>query len=158
MPTYFGHVDARTRVPIRAVLLTCSIVVVLNFLNLGTETYVALGAITSLATLAIYFSYAIILSVVLYARCSDGGMEVGAWSLGRWGLPLNAFALVYTIYTMIWLPFPTTVPVTPATMNYSGPAFAAVIAGVTGLWYVWGRRHWAGPNRKVVEIVLRDAA
>ncbi|KAH7026622.1 amino acid/polyamine transporter I [Microdochium trichocladiopsis] len=156
LPSYFGHVDAKTRVPLRAVLLTCAIVVVLNFLNLGTETYVALGAITSLATLAIYFSYAIILSIVLYARLTTG-FQVGQWNLGRWGLPLNVYSLVHTLYTMIWLPFPTTVPVTATTMNYSGPVFGAVMIGAIGMWYAWGKKHWPGPNQKVVEIVLRLA-
>ncbi|KXJ91878.1 amino acid/polyamine transporter I [Microdochium bolleyi] len=158
LPRYFGHVDAATRVPLRAVLLTCAIVVALNFLNLGTETYVALGAITSLATLAIYSSYALILAVVLHARVATTGFEAGRqWNLGQWGLPLNAYALAHTLYTMIWLPFPTTVPVTPATMNYSGPVFGAVILGAVGVWCVWGRKHWPGPNQKVVDIVLRLA-
>ncbi|KAH7031539.1 amino acid/polyamine transporter I [Microdochium trichocladiopsis] len=159
LPTYFGHVDSKNRVPVRAVLLTCSIVAVLSLLNLGTGAYVALNAVSSLSSLALYLSYVIILSLVLHARlATTTGLRVGEWNLGRWGLPLNVFALVYTLYTMIWLPFPTTLPVTPETMNYCGPVFAAVMSGVVGAWVVWGRRNWRGPNRKIVEIVLRLAS
>ena len=159
MPAYFGHVDSKNRVPVRAVLLTCSIVVLLSLLNLGTEAYVALNAVSSLSSLALYLSYIIILAVVLRARLSpSGSFRAGEWNLGRWGLPLNVFALVYTLYTMVWLPFPTTLPVSAQSMNYCGPVFVAAMSGVVGAWYVWGRKHWQGPNKKVVEIVLRLAS
>ncbi|KXJ88201.1 amino acid permease [Microdochium bolleyi] len=157
LPAYFGHVDGKNRVPVRAVLLTCSIVVLLSLLNLGTAAYVALNAVSSLSSLALYLSYVIILSVVLHARMTTG-IRVSEWNLGRWGLPLNIFALVYTLYTMIWLPFPTTLPVSASSMNYCGPVFAAAMSGVIGAWFVWGRHHWQGPNEKVVEIVMRLAS
>ncbi|KAH7016202.1 amino acid/polyamine transporter I [Microdochium trichocladiopsis] len=139
LPSYFGHVDSTTKIPRRAVLLTSFIVGVMSLLNLHPEAYIALGAITSLSTLSIYFSYALVLAVVLHRRLK-GDFTLGEWNLGRWGLLLNIFALSYTIYTMIWLPFPTTLPVTAQTMNYSGPVFVGAGMIVTGLWFGWAKK------------------
>lgn len=155
LPLYFGHVDGKHRVPMRAVLLTCALVMLLALLNIGTSTYVAFGAITSLSSLASYVSYALILSVSLYARLTVG-LKTSEWSMGRLGTPINVFALVYTLYCIIWLPFPTTVPVTATSMNYCGPVFIAVMAGAVGSWFVWAKNNWAGPNQGVAEIVMRS--
>lgn len=156
VPSFFGHVDAKSRVPMRAVLLTCFLCLLLALLNIGSTTYVALGAITSLSSLGLYFSYAIILTVVLYVRLTSG-IRVSEWNMGRAGVYVNIFALVYTIYTMIWLPFPTIVPVTASNMNYCGPVFGVVMLGALIAWPIWGCRHWPGPNKDIVEIVLHLA-
>jgi len=152
IPAYFAHVDSKSRVPIRAVLLTCCVILVLNLFNLGTDSLTALGAITSLSSLALYNSYAIVFSVTLYTRLTTG-LPHREWSLGRAGLALNVIALVFTVYCMVWLPFPTTVPVTATSMNYSGPVFLAVMLGATGAWFVWAKNNWAGPNRAIAEHV-----
>jgi len=54
------------------------------------------------------------------------------------------------------LPFPNYIPVTAANMNYCGPVFGAIMVGVITLWFIRGRKFWDGPNRAVVELVLRD--
>lgn len=152
---YFGHVDGKHRVPLRAVLLTCFLVTCLSLLNLGTGTYIAFGAVTSLSSLGSYVSYAIILAVSLRARVTTG-LKTSEWSMGRLGTPVNVFALIYTLYSIIWLPFPVTVPVTASTMNYCGPVFVAVMACAIGSWFVWAKDNWSGPNQSVAAIVLKS--
>ncbi|KAI4600597.1 hypothetical protein KJ359_000956 [Pestalotiopsis sp. 9143b] len=157
LPRYFGHVDAGQRVPLRAVVLTCALGSALALLNVGSATYIAFGAIVSLSSLACYLSYAIVLACVLYARTEvGGGVELGEWNLGRAGPLVNAVALVYTVWVMIWLPFPNNLPVTAANMNYCGPVFGAVMVGTVGLWFIRARKHWPGPNRTVIDFVLRE--
>lgn len=155
LPQYFGYVDAKHRVPVRAIILTCSIATLLALLNLGSATYIALGAIVSLSSLAAYLSYAIVLSCVLYSRLSTG-ITLSEWNLGSVGPFVNAVALLYTIWIMIWLPFPSNLPVTASNMNYCGPVFGAVLVGTVGLWFVRAKSHWDGPNKAVVEFVLRN--
>ncbi|KXJ96816.1 amino acid permease [Microdochium bolleyi] len=155
LPYYFGHVDGTRRVPIRAVLLTCLVVTLLVLFNLNSSAFIALGAITSLSSFALSFTYAIVIGVILYVR-STTGMPESQWTIGRWGMPVNVFALVYTLYIMIWLPFPTDVPVTAATMNYSGPVFVGIMAVAMGGWFLWARKNWAGPNQAIVDFVLRS--
>ncbi|KAK8041038.1 hypothetical protein PG994_014045 [Apiospora phragmitis] len=137
------------------VWLTAFLVALLTLLNLGSEMYIALGAITSLSTMAMYMSYAVVFAVVLYARSSaPKGIELGPWNLGRWGRAINVVALVYTVYVIIWLPFPQTTPVNASTMNYSGPVLGVVLVLTVALW-VFRRNRWEGPNRAVVDIALK---
>ncbi|KAK7955170.1 hypothetical protein PG996_015980 [Apiospora saccharicola] len=154
LPRWLGHVDGRYLIPFRAVWLTSFLVALLTLLNLGSETYIALGAITSLSSMAMYMSYAVVLAVVLYARSTAQGIKLGPWNLGRWGRVVNVVALVYTVYVIVWLPFPQTTPVDASTMNYSGPMLAGVLVLAASLWVV-RRKHWQGPNRAVVDIALQ---
>lgn len=128
---------------------------VLGILNLNSDTFVAFGAITSLAIFSILFSYVVILVILINVRFTTG-IEKSQFDLGRWGLPLNLYALIHTLYVMIWLPFPTDVPVTAGTMNYNLPIFAGVMIGAVGTWFFWAKKHWLGPNLAIVEHVLRD--
>lgn len=155
LPQYFGHVDKVQRVPLRAVVLATIIAALLSLLNIGSSTYIAFSAIISLSTLAVYLSYAIVLACVLHARL-NGKFVPGPWNLGRAGSVVNGLGLIYTIYIMVWLPFPNYLPVTAANMNYCGPVFGVIMVGVVTLWLVRGRIFWHGPNRAVVERVLRE--
>lgn len=155
LPQYFGHVDQVQRVPLRAVVLATIIASLLALLNIGSSTYIAFSAIISLSSLAVYLSYAVVLACVLYARL-NGGFEPGPWNLGRAGSTINLLGLIYTVYIMIWLPFPNYLPVTAANMNYCGPVFGLIVVGVASMWFIRGRRNWDGPNRAIVELVLRN--
>lgn len=158
LPQYFGHVDGRHRVPSRAVALTTALVLLLALLNLGSGTYTALGAITSLSVIGFYVSYAIILAVTLYARYrAEGGLALGEWNLGRAGPLVNAFALLYTCWMLVFLPFPSMLPVTASNMNWSLPAYATIMILAVTLWFVRARNIWPGPNQKVVDLVLRGS-
>ncbi|KAH7040332.1 amino acid/polyamine transporter I [Microdochium trichocladiopsis] len=155
LPAFFGHVSGTRRVPVRAVLLTCTWVALLAMLNLHADTFIALGAITSLCSLALFFSYAIILGVVIHLRFTTPGLPKAAFSIGRWGLPVNIFAMVWTCYMMIWLPFPTELPVTAESMNYCIAVFGTVMVGATTAWFAWAKDSWAGPNQAIVNYVLQ---
>ncbi|KAK7911125.1 GABA permease [Apiospora marii] len=156
LPRWLGHVDGRYLIPFRAVWLTSFLVALLTLLNLGSATYIALGAITSLSSMAMYMSYAVVFAVVLYARSTSSGIELGPWNMGRWGYAVNVVALAYTVYVIVWLPFPQTTPVDASEMNYSGPMLAAVLILAASLW-VFRRKRWEGPNRAVVDIALKEA-
>lgn len=157
LPNHFGHVDGRHRVPTRAVCLTTALVLLPALLNLGSDTYTALGAITSLSVIGFYVSYAIILGVVLYARFSKAGFALGKWNLGWMGPFVNAFGLIYTCWMLVFLPFPSTLPVTASNMNWSLPAYATIMILAFSLWFVRARQTREGPDQKIVDIVLQDS-
>ncbi|KAF3767606.1 hypothetical protein M406DRAFT_40378 [Cryphonectria parasitica EP155] len=156
LPQYFAHVDARYRVPVRAIAMVCILVALLSLLNIGSGTYIAFSAITSLSSMSIYLSYTIVLACMLYARLT-GKVEFGRWHLGRrLGTVVNVAGLVYTVYAILWLPFPNYLPVTAANMNYSGPVLGAVLIFAVSLWVVRARTQWEGPNRAIVDFVLKN--
>jgi choline transport protein len=157
MPAYFAYVSPKHRVPIRSVYSTVFLVCALNLLNIGNTSYVAFGAITSLSSLALYISYAIAIASIIYVRMSSSAFKLGEWNLGRFGFAINVFALVYTLYVIIFLPFPSTLPVTATNMNYCGPVMVAVLAIAVGLWFTGARKNWKGPNLTILEFVVANA-
>ena len=113
-------------------LLVC----ILCLLNIGSSSYIAFGAITSLSSLALYASYFIAISSMLYARYSNGkgGLQLGEWNFGRWGPYINVFALVYTLWMSIFV------------------AIAALV-----LWVVRAGKHWTGPNITIMDLVMNQS-
>jgi choline transport protein len=72
-------------------------------------------------------------------------IHFGPWQLGRWGLPVNIVAFVYTLIAMVFSFFPPAIPVTPVNMNWSVVVFSFVV--ISGLVYyaVFGRKQYKGP-------------
>lgn len=70
----------------------------------------------------------------------------GAYSLGRFSVPLNILGLVYLLFIAITCNFPTKSPVTPENMNYTSAAVGIImlIAGIT--WITTGRKQFRGPE------------
>lgn len=136
----------------RATWLAIVVVGLLALLNIPSTA--AFGAITALSSLALYFSYLIAISCMVYARFSQrNNLKLGVWNLARYGLAVNIFALIYTAWIMVFLPFPETLPVTGINMNYCGPIFSASVLFATTLWFVRAKNHWDGPNLEVVKHV-----
>lgn len=156
LPRYFGHVSKKHHVPVRAVLLTGGIIAIFSLLNIGSTTYIVFGAIVSLSSFAMYISYALVLLCMLYAR-RTGNVQLGEWNLGRWGVYVNCFGLLYTLWALIFLVFPMTLPVDAVTMNYSGPVYGMVFLAATILWFYRARKNWEGPNREIINIILRNS-
>ena len=127
----------------------------LALLNIASTA--AFGAFIALASLALFTSYLIAIACMLYARLSKEGVQYGGWRLGRWGVSINIFALVYTAYIMIFLPFPSTLPVTGTNMNYALPIFAFSVIFPIFLWFFWARKHWKGLDADVIAYVIAES-
>jgi choline transport protein len=54
---------------------------------------------------------------VLRKRLLGEELPIARWSLGRFGTAINAFALLYSGFAIIFSCFPSAVPVTPSTVN-----------------------------------------
>jgi amino acid transporter len=122
------------------------VIVLLSLINIGSG--VALNAILSLSTLALYISYIIPIILLVMKRVRKEPITFGPWHLGRWGLWINLYAIVFGIFVCIFLPFPSSVPVTATYMNYSGPVFGGLLLFALVDWFARGRHHYAGPKRQ----------
>ena len=154
LPAYFSVIDSSHRVPVRSVWLPIFIVILLSLLNLAS--YTAFSVIIALSTLGLYQSYLLAISCMLYARL-NGRLEAGGWSLGRWGIPINIYAMLYSLYISIFLVFPNYLPVVSTTMNYALPINAAVFLFAVISWFVWAKKNWKGLNKEVVDAVVADS-
>lgn len=141
--------------PVSAVIFPVIICALLAILNIPST--IALLVFTSLSTFALYVSYISLIGCMIDARLRrPHQLSFGTWKMGEWGLSVNVFALLYSLYVAIWLVCPTSQPITAANMNYALPLWAGFVCVALGLWIVWGRRSWKGINEDIVGLVLKD--
>jgi choline transport protein len=146
--SFFVQVSPRHKIPLRALLFVVFITL-LSLINIGSIT--AFTAILSLSTLALHISYVLPIVFLILKRISHQPIPWGPYRLGKWGLPVNVFAVAYSIYIIIILPFPPQLPVTAANMNYAGPIMGLVLIFAILDWFVRGRKKFHGPTAKVME-------
>ncbi|EFW18818.1 amino acid permease 2 [Coccidioides immitis H538.4] len=153
LPSWFSYIDRKHCVPVRAVWLPIAIVMVLACLNIASVT--AFGAFIALSSIGLFTSYLIAIGCMVHARFfQTHTLQFGEWNMGRLGLPVNIFAICYTIYVIIWLPFPSLLPVTGENMNYCLPIFAASTLFALSLWFLRAKKHWGGLNKEVIRLVV----
>ena len=153
LPKYFAYVDPRHRIPLRSIWLPLIIVGLLSLLNL--VNYTAFSVIISLSTFGLYQSYFLAIGCMLHARLT-GRIHEAPWSLGQWGVPVNAAAMFYTAWIGTFLVFPSYLPVTATTMNYALPISAFVWIFALVSWFAWARRHWKGLDAEIIDKVVAD--
>jgi hypothetical protein len=140
------------------------IVCLLALFEIGSTTGTAFSAFTALSSLGLYTSYIVAISCILHARLTGrlgdaatnphAKVHYGAWRMWPgFATPVNVFALLWTVYLTVWLPFPTTLPVTGTNMNYALPIYAFVVLVALGYWFVWGDRHWKGLDLRAIGMV-----
>ncbi|OAL23813.1 hypothetical protein AYO22_06132 [Fonsecaea multimorphosa] len=154
LPAYFSYIDPKQRIPVRSVWLPVFIVMLLALLNIGSS--IAFNVIVALSTLGLYQSYLMAIACMIWARYK-GRVEPSGWSLGRWGVYINVFAVVYSAYIMVFLCFPSFLPINGSDMNYALPINAFVQLVTLALWFLWGKRNWKGLNKDVVDAVVADS-
>ena len=119
-------------------------------INIGSS--IALNAILSLSTLALYVSYIIPIALLLLKRVRKERINFGPFNLGRFGFCINLYAIVFGIFIVIFLPFPAVPNPNATEMNYAGPVFLGLLLIALGDWVVRGRKYYAGPTKEVVEL------
>ena len=149
---FFSQINTRLHIPLNALLLDTMVAVLLLLVAIGSTT--AFFAIVSLSTLALYISYIIPLLFFFIAKLRNQDIPYGPFRFQSrtLGLVVNVFALIYSIFIAIFLPFPPRLPVTGSTMNYAGPLMGAVIVWALVDWSISGHKRWKAPtDRKDVE-------
>lgn len=84
-------------------------------------------------------------------RLRGEGIAYGPWRLGRWGLPINLFSIVYSIFISIFLFFPIALPVTAANFNWTVVVFFGVVFIAQGYWFTFGRKQFSGPVKEMMD-------
>ena len=131
------------KLPVNALLLTGSIVILLSFIYIASAT--AFNALISLQALALHVSYFLPILFILLRKLRGPPPPYGPFKMGAAGVPVNIFALGYLMFVALWIPFPQILPVTRDNMNYAGPIFAAVVIGALGHWFIRGKKTFKMP-------------
>ena len=102
-----GKVSPRSKTPVLPALITCVLTILLLVINIGNQRVFFI--LTSVAIILFYIPYLMVTTPMLIKRLR------GTWpkpdhgkyfSLGRWGLPVNAFAVLYGIAMTVNLAWP----------------------------------------------------
>jgi amino acid transporter len=99
----------------------------------------ALTSIVSFAILGIYLGFQMVVLAALRARLR-GWVPSGAFTLGRWGMPVTVAALVYGVLTMVNIAWPRT-PDAPWYDNYLVALSALVGVGLGAVYLLVARPH-----------------
>lgn len=140
-------------IPFNAVYLASIISGIFCLINLGSSF--GFNIIVSLALLALLSTYMLSIGCVLRKRILKEDLPPARWSLGRLGLPINAFAFCYSFFVIVFSCFPNKLPVALDTANWAPAVWAGVILISLAVYILHGRRNYTPP---VIFIEGRKAA
>ncbi|MFG2122258.1 amino acid permease [Streptomyces sp. NPDC048710] len=131
-----ARVDPRTGMPGAPALVVGVLAAVLLLLNFASpEAFLAIG---TTCIVMLYLAYAMVTGPLLLSRLrgrfsSTGTDETGAplFSLGRWGIPVNALALLYGLAMTVNLAWPRAAVYDPAGGHWYFQWFTVLFLGGT---------------------------
>ncbi|OGM41279.1 amino acid transporter [Aspergillus bombycis] len=141
-------VNPKRRLPVNAIGLSCATSGLLALINIGSDT--AFHAIISLNVAALMWTYVVSIGCLLYRRmfCPET-LPPQRWTMGKYGLWVNAAALVYVVFALFFSLWPTSTPVTPTTFNWSVVIFSTVFILSVVMYIIKGQKEYAGPVMSV---------
>ena len=148
-PLRYMQVNPQYRIPINAILLNAVIAMLLNLINVASST--AFSAVISLTTLALYSSYMLPIGIMILRRLSKNKLQLGPFNLGRFGLLINILGILWGIFTVVFVVFPTEIPVTADNMNYSSLVFGAGVIFSIATWFIYGKSRYHGSVNELDE-------
>lgn len=95
--------------------------------------------------MALYLSYVIPLYHLLVRKVQGRHPRYGPFQLGKWGIPVNLFALFFVLYSITWVSLPIFYPVTAETMNFAGPITIVVLILALADWFTTGKYRFKIP-------------
>jgi amino acid transporter len=135
--------DKKWHMPFNAVYLMSIGAALLSLIQIGSD--VAFTVLVSLSTLGIMTTYLLSIGCVLLKRIRGEKLPFARWSLGRFGLVINAFSVLYSLFIVILCCFPLSLPVDTATANWAPLIWFGVIVIAAIAYVVHGRKAYTPP-------------
>ncbi|KAF2492298.1 amino acid transporter [Lophium mytilinum] len=138
---YWKEVNPKLDVPFNAMMLSMVIQIILGIIYFGSTA--AFNAFSSVGVICLTLSYAVPIAVSLIGGRTH--VKTGEFYMGVVGLVANVVAIAWSALAIPLFCMPSYLPVSSTTMNYASVVFFAFFV-IASLWYfVWGRKHYAGP-------------
>jgi len=156
-----ARVTPRSGVPVVPAVLVGVLTIALLLLNIGNQSVFL--ALTSVAIILFYIPYGCATTSLLYCRLrgqwprEDHGPH---FSLGRWGLPVNAFAVLYGLGMTINLAWPRAAVYGSAHWysQWSALLFTGVVALLGAAYYLLRVRGGAASDAVALDLTPRTRA
>ncbi|KAH8552941.1 amino acid permease-domain-containing protein [Umbelopsis sp. PMI_123] len=137
---WWHHIHKKRQTPVNAVWLSVFVASLLGLPSLGNAT--AFSAVTSVATIGLYISYAIPIAAKIINKKQ---FKRGPLHLGRASDIIGGIAVLWICFITVLFVLPPDSPVEPVNMNYACLAIGAVIIGAGGRWVIDGHIWFKGP-------------
>lgn len=144
---WIGHVHERWHIPVNSVIFSCGFTMVVSLINIGST--VAFNALLSLSTIALMATYILSIGCVTLRRFGSEPLPHARWSLGKYGLPVNVIALLYTAWGFFWSFWPNSYQPTPTSMNWACVMFGGLMIISMVSYFTYARKIYQGPVVKV---------
>ncbi|KAJ6787680.1 hypothetical protein PWT90_08378 [Aphanocladium album] len=141
---WLAKVDQKRKIPTNAYIFCGVFSSLLSLIYIGSPP--AFYAITSLGSVAVLQCYCLSIGCILWRRVFQPDTIPSArFSLGRWGIPVNCAAVIFSFWSFFWSFWPQTKNPDASGFNWASPIFSAVIIGALIYYFVRGRRKYFGP-------------
>lgn len=151
---FIATVNKRTRTPVNAVIVNCSIGCILLLLVFGGS--LAAGALFSIGAIAAFVSFTI--PIFIRVLIAPERFQPGPWNLGRFSMPIGIVGLAFValMVPIMCLPSVTGADLTAQTMNWTVCVYGGPMTMVM-IWWVVGARKWfKGPKVNVGHVMVKD--
>ncbi|RAQ73426.1 amino acid transporter [Aspergillus flavus] len=141
---WLATIHPTLHIPVNAIIFTCFFSIAISLIIIGST--VAFNALMSLCTTALMATYVISIGCIIVRRiCMDPPPPPCRWSLGRFGMPINILALVYSLWSFFWSFWPNSHDVTAENFNWSSVMFFGLMGISTAMYWVHARKVYDGP-------------
>ncbi|KAK5720311.1 hypothetical protein LTR15_007585 [Elasticomyces elasticus] len=145
---WLSRVNTKRHIPQNAAMTSCVFAVLLALIYIGSP--VAFYAMTSLATVALLQCYGLSIGMHLWRRINHPEtLPPAHFALGKWGIPLNVLAIIYSAYGFFWAFWPQTTPVTAAGFNWASVIFVGVVLVAMVYFFFKAKHTYVGPVAEV---------
>ena len=140
---WLGQVNRTWHVPLNSIVFTMAFTIVVSLINIGSFT--AFNALLSLSTVALMATYVVSITCVLLRRIRRQYLPPARWSLGKYGLPINACAVVYACWSFLWSFWPNSYSIDAQNFNWACVLFVGLMGIGSLLYFTHARRIYDGP-------------
>jgi choline transport protein len=123
--------------------ISYTIAILLSLINIGST--IAFNVISSLGVGALLSSYIVSISCITLKRLRGEALVRSSFSLGRAGLPINIFSVLFLVLAFVLAFFPQSPHPEAKDMNWSIVVYGAVVLFSVVYFAVWGRKRYLGP-------------
>ncbi|EIN08575.1 APC amino acid permease [Punctularia strigosozonata HHB-11173 SS5] len=141
------RINPFTHTPVNCVWFVCAIAMLVSLLAFAGSA--AISALFTMAIASLYITYIIPIATRFVFK---NDFKPGPFSLGRLSFPIAATSVLWMLFVVVMLLFPTSPNPSAATMNYAVVVTGGVLALSTMYFYlpVYGGRYWfTGPKRNI---------
>ncbi|KAF2836555.1 amino acid transporter [Patellaria atrata CBS 101060] len=148
---FIKKVHPLTSTPVNAVWFNAVVGIGTLFLIFGGE--IAIGALFSIGALAAFFSFAT--PIFIRAFLVGDRFRRGPWHLGKFSIPIAAYASAFVLLMIPILCLPSVVgkDLTAETMNWTCVVWGGPMAFVTVWWFVSAKHWFKGPKVNVDHMI-----